>query len=253
MRRIAAIIEARLNSKRLPNKVLKKINGTEIIKLIIERLKSSKYLDDIIVATTTNKQDDKLVNFLKKNNYKYYRGSEENLVKRVVKTGEKFKSNIIVRVTADNPLTDPDIIDYMIKYFLKKKKLDYLTNNYFADSKKRKIAVGLDISVFELNKLKTVLNSKKNKIYNEFTTLYFYTKGKKYFNIENIKLPSKYSIDNTFRLTIDTKKDFNFFKSLFKFVKNNNFKISTIKSILNKELNLKKINNNVIQFNPLND
>ena len=119
MKKIVAIVEARLNSRRLPNKVLKKIKKKELISIVLERLKLSKKIHQIVVATTKNKKDMKLVNFLKRKKIKFFRGSEKNLFERIFNTANKFKADIIVRVTADNPFTDPDIIDYMLRNFRK--------------------------------------------------------------------------------------------------------------------------------------
>ena len=151
-KKIVAIVEARLNSKRLPNKVLMKIQGREILKIILERLKYSKKIDSIVVATTKNKKDNKIENFLKKNKYNFYRGSEKNIINRIIGAGDQYNADIIIRLTGDNPLVDPKMIDYMLNFYLKDRNTDYLTNNNFGDLKKRKIAMGLDVSIFKLNK-----------------------------------------------------------------------------------------------------
>ena len=75
--KVAAIIEARIQSTRLPGKVLKKINNKEVLKILIERVKQSKKIDKIVVATTTNRKDDKIVSFLKKLKIPCYRGSSQ--------------------------------------------------------------------------------------------------------------------------------------------------------------------------------
>ena len=178
---IVAIVEARMLSNRLYGKVLKKIAGKEVLKIIIERLRFSKLINNIVVATTKNKEDDKIVNLLKKNNYFFYRGSTNNVLGRIVKTAKKFNANIIIRVTGDNPLIDPETIDYMLKYFIKSKKVDYLTNNYFADLKKRKIALGLDVSIYSFKNLKKINHLSNKSIFRQIPTLYFYTKGKSMF------------------------------------------------------------------------
>lgn len=248
---IIAIIEARMSSKRLYGKVLKKINNKEVLKIIIQRLGFSKLIDKVVVATTTDKTDDKIENFLKKNNFSYYRGSLNNVLGRVVKTGEKYKADVIVRVTADNPLTDPKIIDYMLKYFLRNKKINYLTNNNFGVS--RKIAAGLDICIFTLKDLKKINKLVNNKIYKEYPTTYFYTKGKNKFTTKDILLPKKLIIDNKYRLTLDNETDLKFFRKLFSLFKNkiNPYtKLSYIKKILTTNPSLRKINSNIKQFSP---
>ena len=255
-KKIVAIVEARLNSKRLPNKVLKKIRGKEILKIILERLKYSKKIDSIVVAITKNKKDNKLENFLKKNKFNFYRGSEKNIINRIIGAGDEYNADIIIRLTGDNPLVDPKMIDYMLNFYLKDRNIDYLTNNNFGDLKKRKIAMGLDVSIFKLNKLriveKLIKNLKGKKIFREYPTLYFYTLGKKNFKIKNIKLPQKFILDRKYRLTVDRIQDFKFFSILFFYLKNEKkyFSITKIKKVLLKYPLLYKINNKVTQYKP---
>jgi spore coat polysaccharide biosynthesis protein SpsF len=254
--KVSAIIEARMSSKRLKGKVLKKINNKEILKLIIERIQKSKNLEKIIVATSKDKRDDKIINLLKKMKISYYRGSSSNVMDRVIKCAEKYKIRNILRVTADNPLTDYLLIDHMISFFNKNKSYDYVTNNYFANTDNRKLAYGLDLSLFSLKSLKKVKKfTKNNSKFLEHPTLYYYTKGKLKFKIKNVVQPSKLTIKEKFRLTIDTPQDFDFFKSLFteyykKHKKSNYIKIQDIRKILLKKKFLLKINKDINQYVP---
>ena len=101
------IIQARLGSTRLPGKVLRKINGIPVIELIYKRLKKCKLVDQIIVATSTNKDNDDLVNFLKLKKIKYFRGNEKDVLSRFFHAAKKFKFKTVIRITADCPLVDP--------------------------------------------------------------------------------------------------------------------------------------------------
>ena len=122
MTKILATIEARMTSKRLPGKVLKKIiNKYPIIELIYLRVMKSKLINNICVSTTNKKTDDILVKFLKKKNIDYFRGEEKNVLKRVIDTAKSYNPEIVVQLTGDNPFLDAEIIDDMIKYFKKKK------------------------------------------------------------------------------------------------------------------------------------
>ena len=114
-----AIIQARLTSKRFPSKVLKKIGRLTSIQLINERLKLSKYLNDIVFSIPNNIQNKKLETHLIENKIKYYKGSENNVVSRFLNTAKKFKADNIVRVTADCPLVDPKMLDQMLHNFKK--------------------------------------------------------------------------------------------------------------------------------------
>ena len=235
---------------------MKKINGKEIITLILERLLVSKKIDQIVVATTNNKDDNQIIKVIGKK-FDYFRGSEKNVLRRVIGAADKFNADLIIRITADNPIVDAKAIDYMINFYLKNLHIDYLTNNCFGDLNKRKLALGLDISIFKKDKLKLIesyvkkLKKNKNTFY-EFPTLYFYTVGKKIFNIKNITLPEKFFINKKFRLTVDTENDLKFFTSLFAHFKNkkNYLNISDIKKILLKNPKLANINNEIAQFQP---
>ena len=119
--KVSIIVEARLGSKRLQNKILYKIKKKTFFEYLINNLKYLKNADEIIVATTLNKKDDKIANIAKKNKIKFYRGSETNVLKRVIDAGKKYRCNIIARVTSDCPLIDIKIIDKAILMFKKKK------------------------------------------------------------------------------------------------------------------------------------
>lgn len=253
---VSVIIEARMSSRRLPGKVIKKIYNKEILKIIIQRIKLSKKIENFVVATTNNKKDNRLVSFLRKNKIPYYRGSSSNVLQRIIDCADKFKINNVLRVTGDNPLTDYLLIDEMINYFLKNRKYDFITNNYFANKKKRRLAYGLDLSLFSINSLKKVKKfAGKNKVFQEYPTLYYHTKGKSKFKIKNILHNKSYILDNRYRLTVDTKEDLIFFNFLFKeyfnhYTKDNYIYLSKLKKIIKKNPSLIKINKEIVHYVP---
>ena len=120
--RIICIIQARMGSQRLPGKVL--MNGANRKPLILnlyERIKKSKFLNKIVLATTNLKKDSKIVQICKKNNIECFRGSHLNVLYRYYKCSLKYKADIILRITADCPLMDYKFIDNFINEYLKKK------------------------------------------------------------------------------------------------------------------------------------
>jgi spore coat polysaccharide biosynthesis protein SpsF len=119
--KIAIIVETRMASTRLPGKVLLKVKGKSMLEHLITRLKKVRKVNEIIKATTNNKLDDKIIRVAKNNKIKFYRGSELNVLDRVIKAAKKFSINIIVRVTSDCPIIDLSIIDQAISIFLKNK------------------------------------------------------------------------------------------------------------------------------------
>lgn len=135
-----AIIQARVNSMRLPGKVLKEVCGKTIIEICIQRLKKSKIVREIILATTENTEDNELENIAKINNILCVRGSEENVLARYNQAIKESSNEIIVRLTGDCPLIDPLIVDNCISTF-EEGRYDYLSNSKtFPD--------GMDVEVF---------------------------------------------------------------------------------------------------------
>ena len=106
---IVAIVQARCNSLRLPNKVLKRISKTSMIEIQYKRIKKSKRVNNIVIATTAHSSNNKLVKFLKSRKIDCFVGSHENVLKRYYDTAKKYKADIIVRLTGDCPLTDQGV------------------------------------------------------------------------------------------------------------------------------------------------
>ncbi len=220
MKKVTAIIEARCNSKRLPNKVLLKILNKPTLLHLIERLKRSKKIENIVVATSTNKKDKKIINLCKKNNLDFYRGSELNVMKRVYLTAKKFNADPIVQITGDCPLIDPKIVDKVINKFLKN-KLDFCSNALI-----RSYPDGMDVCVFSFKTFKKVQKlSGTNKKYHEHTALY-YLKNKNKFKHMNILAPKRLKYPKM-GLTLDEYLDFKLIKKIFEyFYKRNNYNFS---------------------------
>ena len=120
-----AIIQARMESTRLPGKVLMNLCGKPVLWHIVDRLKKCKNLDEIVIATSTKKSDDKIIKFTKKYKIKSFRGSEGNVLKRYIEAGRVFKTDYILRVTGDAPLIEPRTIDRLIS-IVKKNKADFI-------------------------------------------------------------------------------------------------------------------------------
>ena len=166
MQKIVAIVQARMNSVRLPGKSLKLINNTPAIEILYKRLSKSKYLNQVVFATSSNKKNIPLINFFKKKNVSFYVGDDTNVLRRFYKSAIKFNVDIIVRITGDSILIDYRLVDKLIKKFLSK-KVDYLSNTQpmtFPD--------GQDIEIFSFNTLKKTQNKAKLKFEKEHVTPY---------------------------------------------------------------------------------
>ncbi len=211
MTKTLVIIQARMSSKRLPGKALKLINKKPIILICVNRLKNRGH--NLIVATSKNKSDDKLVKVLKKNNIKYFRGSKNNVLSRFTTITKKFKpDDLIVRATADNILPDGNLIHLLIKE-LKKRNLNYLSIN----KKIHLLPKGFSLEIFKVKELTKINKLKLNKEHLEHVTLKMYEKKEKKIFIK--KLFQKKNLSSK-RATIDTKKDYQSMKNYLGKVKN---------------------------------
>ena len=249
--KIISTIEARMNSSRLPGKVMKKLGKCSLIECLITRLRKSKYVDNIVVATTKNKSDDKIVNFLRKKEINFYRGSEENVNLRLINAAERYRADLIVQLTADNPFVDPKIIDYMLKFYLKNiNKIDYLTNCGFGNYSNSYVPLGFNTQIFKYKDLKKNYKYCNRKDLKEHPSLYFYREGKRKYKLKNLSLPKKYKTNLKIRLTIDTHKDLRLarivFKHLYK-IKSISFGLEDVINFFKKNKSFLKINKNTIQ------
>ena len=230
-----AIIQARTNSSRLPNKILLNYKNISPLSVLIKRLGKSKCLKKIIIATTTTKNDDKIVKFCDENKILCFRGDEKNVLRRYYFAAKKFKINKIVRITSDCPLVDYRILDQMIKVF-KKKKIDYYSNSLPLPTN---YPDGMDIEIFTFKTLKETFKKALLPSEKEHVTHYMWKKNN--FNI--LKKNTNNNLSK-YRFTIDYKKDFVFFcKLIDKFGTN---KIHTVS--MNDLINFVKKNQHLVEY-----
>ena len=198
---MAIIIFARLNSKRLPRKVLQKIKSKPLLLLIIDRIKkNSKFKLPIIIATSNNKSDDEIENFCKRHKLTIFRGNLNNVFKRSLDCFSKFDLKSFVRVCADRPFFDVKLMDRMIRKF-KNSKFDIISNQYPRTYPKGLACEVAKTSIFfELEKYKLSKNSKEH-IFN-----YFYKNAKKY-KIYNFNINTNYINLEKKNFSINNKKD----------------------------------------------
>ncbi len=182
---------------------------------MISRIKKSKFISKLVVATSNQKNDDQLTRYLKSAKISIFRGDLENVALRLYKAAKKYKATSFVRLSGDSPLIDPNILDKAIKISKNtKNKYDLITNVY-----PRTYPKGLSVEIIRTSILKKNL-IKFNKSQKEHVTSYFY-KNHNEFNIKNFKLNKK----NKMKLSIDTKSNLNFILKKFNKKDFNNFKI----------------------------
>lgn len=233
----AAIIQARLGSTRLPGKTLKVLNGKPLIFHIINRLKFCKQIDTIILATTTNPIDDRLVKWCENNKVLCFRGDEYNVLKRYYDAATEYKVDIIVRVTADDPFKDPDVIDSVIA-LLKTESFDFVFNNCPPS-----FPEGLDTEVFTYKAIKQAFEAETTDFEKEHVTQYFYHNTDK-FKLANFAY--KKNVSNI-RLTVDTERDFELAEKIYERLspEGQMFCLEDILLLFDKEPALQSINKGV--------
>ncbi len=218
-----AVIEARMSSTRLPGKVLKDLNRNfKVIDYVILSVLGSKYFSNsnVVVAIPNNQKQIKLKNYIKKR-YKVgiHCGSEKNVFERIKTLVEKKPSTNLLRVTADNPLIDHLLINRFVKYFDRKKNVEYLSTRSMEHSKlwksKSDFSPGISLEIFKSYLLKKIANKVNNKNM-QFPTYNIFSNPDR-FKLEKFKIIDKYKTykANKTRFTLDYKKDLIYLKGLF--------------------------------------
>ncbi len=208
MKKVLLIIQARMNSTRLPGKVLKKFGKITVLEYMIDRAKRIKNIDKLVVATSLNKRDDEIVKVCKNQEIETFRGDEQDVLSRFYYAAKKYKSNHVLRLTADCPMFDPDVADEIIKLYFEK-KVDYCSNTV-----ERTFADGLDVEVFSFNALTDAFYNADRPELREHVTSFFNGKIERK---NNSIYQYKYRKDfKNLRLTLDTKKDFEYISRIIK-------------------------------------
>lgn len=242
---ITAIIQARTGSKRLPNKVMLKLCDKPLIWHVFDRLKWSRKIEQMILATTTNIMDDALVKWAKENSILFYRGSENNVLSRYYNAARCFNASTIVRITSDDPFKDPEVIDMVLEKF-ENNNLDFAYNN-----KPPTFPEGLDTEVFSYESLIKAHNESVDSFEREHVTQYFYRHPElfKQMNISN-KQDLSY-----LRWTIDTQEDYimacKVYNNLYK--DNQIFLWKDIIELIKNKPEIRKINSTVKQSTMYNN
>ena len=247
MKKVDIIVEARLSSKRLPKKVMLKVLNRPLLDLMIERLKQINFVKSIIIATTTNKEDDAIEKIAIKNKVNYFRGSELDVLGRVTKAIIKNKTDIVVQITGDNPLADKNVVENLIKFFIKNyERYDFVSNDAGIYNSKftQEYPMGLNTKVFKSSLLLKVEKLTSNPVDREHVVNYILKNCDK-FKILSHKAPQELCRPEL-RFTLDYLEDFNLIKLVFEnlYPKNSNFSILDVINFLDNNPKIKNINSN---------
>ncbi len=227
-----ATIEARMTSTRLPGKVLMEACGKPMLELMIERVRRSKLLDDVVVATTTNREDDKVVAMCDRIGCTYYRGSEDDVLLRVLEAAQSVSADVIVELTGDCPCIDWRHIDYLLKYYLEH---DY---DFVANNTEQTFPDGFDIRIFSTKELARVNAATKDLKDHEHVSIYF-PNNQDRFKCYNW-CADKEERRPEYEVTLDEQGDYELIKRIFEGLYPNNpdFKCSEVIKFLDGHQNL---------------
>jgi spore coat polysaccharide biosynthesis protein SpsF len=232
--RIGCLISARNKSKRLKNKLFLKINNIPIISGLIIRLSNLKlrFKHELVMCTSNDKKDHKLVKIAKRNGIKFFKGSKDDKLLRYYNCAKKNKYDIIIIIDGDDPLIYVDGINKLVDYY-QRHKHDYLFI--------KNLPVGLAPSLIKTSALKYVLKKKINKN-TEVWANFFLSDDK--IRSSGIKISTNISSYNRMRFTLDYKEDYNFFKKILKIIDYDWTlnALEIIKKINKKNKNLFKVN-----------
>ena len=235
---IGAIIQARMASTRLPGKVMFPVKERPMIHYLIAQLQHVRKLDKIVLATTTNKEDDPLVDFAIEQGINYFRGSEHDVLDRNYQTAKSYSIQHILRITGDCPLVDPEVCELVIHTY-SQNKADYV---YLGPS----FAEGVDCEIISYKSLKKAHQNARLKSEREHVTLYFFNHPDKFVIISvNNKID-----DSKYRFTLDEDSDFKVIKAIIEGssqAESAPFKAENIKSFLDHHPKVFQLNQHIVR------
>lgn len=243
--KIGAVVQARTSSTRLPRKVLMELpygSGVTVLQHVIRRLKRSKRLEDIIVATTTDKADEKIVELAEKENVKWFRGSIDDVLERYYLAAKENDLDVIVRITSDCPCVDSEVVDFLVERHLKA-DVDYSFNDLPATYPR-----GLDVEIMNFSALEESYKRAEKDFDREHVSSYIYKTNPEAFSIQTVKAPADLT-DPEIRVTIDTQEDYTLLCMVFDYLYSENkfFGAKDVIKLFHGRPWLNNINKNVVQ------
>lgn len=239
--KVVIIVQARMTSTRLPGKVLQPVLGKPLLEYQIERLQRVRLADEIVIATTTNATDDSIVKLCDRLSVSYFRGSEADVLARYHGAATEHNADVIVRVTSDCPLIDPQVIDRTIQYYLDRTdEFDYVANCL-----KRTYPRGMDTEVFSFTALNEAFLEATAQPDREHVTPFIHRQPTRY-NLGQVL----YSEDcSQHRWTVDTPEDFALIDKILKAIYpvNLEFSLEDCLYLLNRYPEWSKINAHIEQ------
>lgn len=234
------IIQAHMGSTRLPGKVMKKICGKEILMHVYTRCKKVKLVDKVIIATSTDKDNDEIERFCELNEIECFRGAEKDVLDRYYECAKIYDPHFIVRVTSDCPLLEPKLIDYWLENAMK-------DNIDFVDEEEE-IFTGSGVDIFSFKALEIMKEKAFTEKQKEHVVGYYYDNKDEFFD-KKYRLPKELQhVYRDYRLTLDTKEDFELIEELYsRFYEDDFVNLDKVISYIDKNIDILRINENIKQ------
>ena len=242
MNDIKIIIQARTGSTRLPQKMILPFYENEgIFSLILNRLTSNFKKENIILATSSNPNNDVLAEIARRYGINCFRGSENDVLQRFIDAANQFNATKIIRVCADNPFLDMDFLNFLLQNF-EKTECDYMSFSTSEGIPTIKTHYGFWAEAVTLNALNKVRSMTDESLYHEHVTNFIYA-NKDVFDVRFLNISEDIEKHDDIRLTIDTKTDFDIQKEIFNkiYKEKQNFNAFNVVSFLNENQQYMKI------------
>lgn len=243
MSKIAAIIQARISSTRLPGKILKRLpykSGTSVLEQVIRRVKASKLASEVMVATTKDREDDRIIRLAEKEKVMWSRGENADVLSRYYFAAKENKIDVIVRITSDCPCIDPEIVDKVIEKNIETR------SDYTSNASRRTFPVGLDVEVISFSALEKAYKNSKEPFEREHVAPYVYKSHPEGFKISSVEAKGKLRRPDI-RITLDTEEDYALLCSIYDslYPKDRMFHVEDIIDLINEKPWLLSINKKI--------
>ena len=238
--KVVAIIQARMGSTRLPGKVLLDLAGKPMLARVVERTRQAQMLDEVVVATTVQPADEAIARLCTDRGWLCFRGSEEDVLDRYYRAAITHRADVVVRITSDCPLIEPEIVDRLVCAFLDgQPEVDYACNTL----PKRTFPRGLDTEVMRFDALKHAWREDNNPAWREHVTLYI-QRNPDLFCIHGIMNEVDHS---HMRWTVDTPQDLAFVRRTYEHFGHDRFSWREVLTVLEEHPEWLEINRHVQQ------
>lgn len=237
--KIVAIIQARMGSTRLPGKVLMDLAGEPMLARVVKRTKRAQMLDDVVVGTTVEPADEAIVCLCSERRWNFFRGSQEDVLDRYYHAAIAHGADVVVRITSDCPLIEPEIVDSVVREFLQSGDAAYVSNTL----PPRTFPRGLDVEVISFTALARAWREDDNPTWREHVTPYIYCHPEK-FVLKAVMNTDDFS---HMRWTVDTIEDLVFVRKVYDYFGHDAFSWRDVLGLLEEHPEWLDINRHVAQ------